>query len=147
MPPGTLVTLLQKALLFLYVETHVANDGQTIQCDDAFSLLKPHDHDHGPLDAQIQFDESIADHVDIGGKPSNSTETDPPPSKKVKQSKSQKPNGDSVDQIETRDHVMADAEKPAGESVSHEGLLSHANATDEQPKAEETKQDELPDPL
>ena len=25
MPPGTLVTLLQKALLFLYVETHVGN--------------------------------------------------------------------------------------------------------------------------
>jgi hypothetical protein len=37
MPPGTLVTLLQKSLLFLYVETHVANDGQTIQCDEAFS--------------------------------------------------------------------------------------------------------------
>jgi len=119
MPPGTLVTLLQKALLFLYVETHVANDGQTIQCDEAFSLLKPHDHDHGPLDAQIQFDESIAEHVEVSGKRSGSSlhdggeKEDPsssraPPNKKSKQVK--KPSGDMSEPTEGQDQIMTEPE-------------------------------------
>jgi len=132
MPPGTLVTLLQKALLFLYVETHVANDGQTIQCDEAFSLLKPHDHDHGPLDAQIQFDESIADHVDVSGKrhgasvqddneKEESSSSKPPPMKKSKQVKTSKPSGETVEQTEIQDQVMADSETvPSIETLATE---------------------------
>lgn len=53
LPPGALVTLLQKALLFSYVESHVTNDGKPIKCEEVFSLLKPHDHDHGPIEADI----------------------------------------------------------------------------------------------
>ena len=121
MPPGTLVTLLQKALLFLYVETHVANDGQTIQCDEAFSLLKPHDHDHGPLDAQIQFDESIAEHVEIPGKRSGSvlhenkekedpSSSKPPPNKKSKQVKAPRTSGDITEPAEGQDQIMIESE-------------------------------------
>jgi hypothetical protein len=53
LPPGALVTLLQKALLFSYVESHVTNDGKPIKCEEVFSLLKPHDHDHGPIESAI----------------------------------------------------------------------------------------------
>jgi hypothetical protein len=127
MPPGTLVTLLQKALLFLYVETHVANDGQTIQCDEAFSLLKPHDHDHGPLDSQIQFDESVAEHVDVNGKrvgpplgeeqETREMSSKPPPPKKPKQAKASKSSGDEpVDQTEVRDHIMIETDTSIPES-------------------------------
>lgn len=56
LPPGSLVTLLQKALLFLYVETHVSSDGKPIKCDEVFSLLKAHDHDHGALETDIAQD-------------------------------------------------------------------------------------------
>ena len=30
-------------------------------CDDPFSLFKPHDHDHGPVDASLQFE---GEHLD-----------------------------------------------------------------------------------
>lgn len=148
MPPGTLVTLLQKALLFLYVETHVANDGQTIQCDEAFSLLKPHDHDHGPLDAQIQFDESVAEHVDIDGKrvaehpESREMSSKPPPPKKPKQAKTSKPNGDeSLDQTEVRDHEMIETDSVVPDSGTVNGEKIDI-AVESESKPDEVKPDE-----
>ena len=42
--PGALVTYLQKGLLYLYIETHVGHDGLQLNCEDHFSLLRPHEH-------------------------------------------------------------------------------------------------------
>ena len=44
LPPGALVTYLQKGLLYMYVETHVSPTGLQLDCDDHFSLLRPHEH-------------------------------------------------------------------------------------------------------
>jgi hypothetical protein len=36
-------------------------DGKQIVCDEAFSLLKPHDHDHGAVETPVQFEEAQFD--------------------------------------------------------------------------------------
>jgi len=46
--PGALVTYLQKGLLYLYIETHVGPDGLQLNCDDPFTLLRPHEHGFQP---------------------------------------------------------------------------------------------------
>ncbi|RQX72277.1 transducin beta-like protein TBL1 [Toxoplasma gondii CAST] len=44
LPPNALVTLLQKALLFIYVEFHTEDEtGRAIPCDEAFSFFKRHE--------------------------------------------------------------------------------------------------------
>lgn len=87
MPPGSLVTLLQKALLFLYVETHVSSDGAQIPCDEPFSLFKPHDHDHGPIDAPLRFEEANADESIFKRSESVNREVEESASRQVKKSK------------------------------------------------------------
>ena len=46
MAPGALVTYLQKGLLYLFIETHVGPEGLHVNCEEPFSLLRPHDHLH-----------------------------------------------------------------------------------------------------
>jgi len=145
MPPGALVTLLQKALLFLYVETHVANDGQTIQCDEAFSLLKPHDHDHGPLDAQIQFDESIADQINGNGKrPESVSCSDEKNAKKSKQGSSVKSSASPALQPSTggpvEDTTMNDSTKTEEKETSTQPNIATAVGTPEPSAAEPSAQ-------
>eukprot|EP01086_Lenisia_limosa_P012433 TRINITY_DN4076_c0_g1_i1.p1 TRINITY_DN4076_c0_g1~~TRINITY_DN4076_c0_g1_i1.p1 ORF type:complete len:460 (+),score=60.27 TRINITY_DN4076_c0_g1_i1:113-1492(+) len=41
-PPGALISFLQKGLQYLEVETHVKEDGTEIECEKPFSLLDPH---------------------------------------------------------------------------------------------------------
>ena len=140
MPPGTLVTLLQKALLFLYVETHVANDGQTIQCDEAFSLLKPHDHDHGPLDAQIQFDESIADQINSNGKRTESVNGS---TEDKNLSKKSKPSSVKSSASPSLQASAAPAEDTPMADVS-EGSKPHETKNEPAPKSEEPEVLEKP---
>jgi hypothetical protein len=144
MPPGTLVTLLQKALLFLYVETHVANDGQTIQCDETFSLLKPHDHDHGPLDAQIQFDESIADQINGNGKRADTLPGagDEKNAKKSKLSSSASPSL-QPSTVPAEDTAMSDStsapqeskDQDAAKSEDHGGVDSVTRIINDEPSS------------
>ncbi|KNC47599.1 uncharacterized protein AMSG_02624 [Thecamonas trahens ATCC 50062] len=41
-PPGALVSYVQKGLQYLEVETHLREDGSEIECDEPFALLMPH---------------------------------------------------------------------------------------------------------
>eukprot|EP01136_Pigoraptor_vietnamica_P023709 Opistho-1_new@76103 len=41
-PPGALVTMMQKGLQYVEAETHLTEDGEEIQCDEPFSLLLTH---------------------------------------------------------------------------------------------------------
>ena len=41
-PPGALVTFLQKGLQYVEVETHLHEDGTERPCDEPFHLLAPH---------------------------------------------------------------------------------------------------------
>lgn len=41
-PPGALVTMLQKALHYIEIETHLNDDGSAKQCDKPFHLLEQH---------------------------------------------------------------------------------------------------------
>jgi transducin (beta)-like 1 len=41
-PPGALISFLQKGLQYVEIETHLQEDGQERQCDEAFHLLAPH---------------------------------------------------------------------------------------------------------
>lgn len=44
LPPNALVTLLQKALLFIYIEYHTEDEtGRAIPCEEAFSFFKRHE--------------------------------------------------------------------------------------------------------
>eukprot|EP01130_Rhizamoeba_saxonica_P015504 TRINITY_DN6972_c0_g1_i1.p1 TRINITY_DN6972_c0_g1~~TRINITY_DN6972_c0_g1_i1.p1 ORF type:complete len:474 (-),score=78.85 TRINITY_DN6972_c0_g1_i1:73-1494(-) len=40
--PGALVNVIQKGLLYMEVEAHVVDEGNVIECDQPFSLIKPH---------------------------------------------------------------------------------------------------------
>jgi len=41
-PPGALISYLQKGLQYKAIETHIGENGQEINCDEPFSLLQPH---------------------------------------------------------------------------------------------------------
>ncbi len=115
LPPGSLVTLLQKALLFLYVETHVSSDGKAIKCDEVFSLLKPHDHEHGAPEADIANDT-----VDVSIKP---------PAKKHKAASAQNSNlhnanGNSVNE-KSSVPISSPAVEPLRESILETDRISN----------------------
>jgi transducin (beta)-like 1 len=41
-PPGTLISFLQKGLQFVEIETHLQEDGSERACDEPFTMLAPH---------------------------------------------------------------------------------------------------------
>jgi transducin (beta)-like 1 len=41
-PPGALITFLQKGLQYVEIESHLQEDGAERQCDEPFHLLTPH---------------------------------------------------------------------------------------------------------
>jgi len=41
-PPGALVSYLQKGLQYKEIETHLGENGQEVQCDEPFNILTPH---------------------------------------------------------------------------------------------------------
>eukprot|EP01097_Dermamoeba_algensis_P007853 TRINITY_DN5061_c0_g1_i1.p1 TRINITY_DN5061_c0_g1~~TRINITY_DN5061_c0_g1_i1.p1 ORF type:complete len:486 (-),score=50.70 TRINITY_DN5061_c0_g1_i1:255-1712(-) len=41
-PPGALISYLQKGLLYKEMETHVLQDGSEVPCEEPFSLITPH---------------------------------------------------------------------------------------------------------
>ena len=41
-PPGSLISFVQKGLQYLEIESHLTDDGSELICDESFSLLRPH---------------------------------------------------------------------------------------------------------
>src|SRR5258707_715054 len=42
-PPGALISYVQKGLQYVEIETHLTDDGQEIVCEEPFSVLKKHE--------------------------------------------------------------------------------------------------------
>jgi len=41
-PPGALISYLQKGLQYKEIETHIGENGEEVDCDEPFTLLNPH---------------------------------------------------------------------------------------------------------
>lgn len=41
-PPGALISFIQKGLQFVEIESHINDDGTETICEESFSVIKPH---------------------------------------------------------------------------------------------------------
>ncbi|OII76918.1 hypothetical protein cand_022610 [Cryptosporidium andersoni] len=68
-PPNALIALLQKALLYIYLEYHTADEsGEEIRCEEPFSLFKKHECWCRPLEQEsdvVSASPSATDYKDI----------------------------------------------------------------------------------